>query len=569
MKEEKREIGDTEDDSHSEEYTWSEVELEVLEYESYLETFCRENTGTLDSNCRIIKRRLAALKSFQKKHGEHFDGKYVRAAEDAGASPLHLGQKEGRGESLAMDHFSAHLASSLSSALYHVITPSLAELHLPSSYSKKVAFHLYVLSNHDSYNPLADGLVARLQNSIEQLRLPSQTFSYSVQSLSINDDPTLTVALASSFRSSTFSALKANGFFASRKRVYLDSLTLEDVLSGSDISWEQTPSDLNHASKFSQNRDISIFLFSLDQDDPVFIDHHHISRALTKHSMVVAVQSPHQMWESPRKCNGAPCYWNLRNPVHSIVSSVALVLGGVLPSHLTFSPAHNRVAHDWKWAVGVSPLNPMSQSGTVFSQIHKDVLHRSYIISSIRAATAMLNSGHRLLSNLDSSPNAFQTASSDKIIGLQRMLHNGEMQASEVSAGNLQVPYLDQSVILKSKTDAEALKGHFLNLVTKIEQIWSSVAENEYGEACQLIPSLLVLSDQYASLARTFAQEVQQSSCLDDYSGGPPFLNGDGRDTFTFKLLRYKWLLLILTVASLVLLVSRRIASTKKKPKIN
>jgi hypothetical protein len=99
----------------------------------------------------------------------------------------------GHHTSLQRAHFLAHLSATLSSALTHVFTPSLAahspelefaalragangEPHLTGGattrlgYAQSVNFHLYVLSNHQSYDALEHGFVERLKSALLQLQ---------------------------------------------------------------------------------------------------------------------------------------------------------------------------------------------------------------------------------------------------------------------------------------------------------------------------------------------------------------------------------------------------------------
>ena len=139
----------------------------------------------------------------------------------------------------------------------------------------------------------------------------------------------------------------------------------------------------------SDTRDIPIFLFSLDQDIPVFVDVTHRSRALP--GMVVAVQSSQRYWETPFACNQEAIYWDLRDPLRSVVGSAAHVLGGLLPMQTTWNEAHERTSEDWQWAVGESPLSPTSPYGLVFSGMQVDALHRNYGVTALVQASITFN----------------------------------------------------------------------------------------------------------------------------------------------------------------------------------
>ena len=51
------------------------------------------------------------------------------------------------------------------------------------------------------------------------------------------------------------------------------------------------------------------------------------------------------------------------NPLRAALGATLMVLGGVLPPHLGYSPPHSRVTHDWLWSVGDHPLSFTSATG--------------------------------------------------------------------------------------------------------------------------------------------------------------------------------------------------------------
>jgi hypothetical protein len=75
----------------------------------------------------------------------------------------------------------------ISSSIDHVLTPSLGDNHinlrqpLLNGYTRQINYHIYILSNHQSYDPTSNLMIERLKNAVLQLRLPSQQFAFEIQ----------------------------------------------------------------------------------------------------------------------------------------------------------------------------------------------------------------------------------------------------------------------------------------------------------------------------------------------------------------------------------------------------
>ena len=83
-----------------------------------------------------------------------------------------------------------------------------------------------------------------------------------------------------------------------------------------------------------------------------------------------------------------------------------------LPSSLppTFQTQPKRsgrggVAVDWLWSVGAHPLS-WTSTGTAYSQLHIDALHRGYVIDALDRSIATVNEGVALLAADKPSPEA-------------------------------------------------------------------------------------------------------------------------------------------------------------------
>lgn len=433
-------------------YDWDTIEAERVVNEDFLQKQCRPHLEAhnteLQAQCKEMRAKQADLEKFiaeykpgNKVRRETFEGRHA-------FSWFNDGFQEGHSFNLEAQHFMSHLAASLSTTLSQVVTPAVAD-HA-GSFAQRVTFHIYVLINHNKYDPLQGGFIGQLKSSLDTLRLAGQEFVFVTHKLRMADDPTLAMAFTTSLKSTVVPALHLNGEFSAIKRLYIDSELVQHELVQLQSEREAHPKGKASANKgkgkknqnartarapepeppaaagaggagvsnngdrrsksgasgrgkaaaggpghahsrrygVHQSRDIPIFIFSLDLPLPVFIDKHLQSRALD--NMVIAVQSNQHLWESHLQCNQRSIYWNLRDPTRSIVASVAGLLGGLMPLHITHSTAHKRTVQDWMWAVGSSPMSNTG-NGLQFSRMQADTIHRNYVISAIMQATSAVN----------------------------------------------------------------------------------------------------------------------------------------------------------------------------------
>lgn len=217
------------------------------------------------------------------------------------------------------------------------------------------------------------------------------------------------------------------------------------------------------------------------------------------------MQSSRHLWESHLTCNGKPVYFNLRDPLQSIVASAAQLLGGLLPIHLTYSRAHKKISEDWTWSVGSSPLSSTS-SGHNFGQIQIDILHRNYIISAIRETSTIVNQAVRQLSKAKTTPgNDFlmNSATLWKQIKKQKKLEKNPPSAMDMPVFQSQVG--EKDIIL--------LQRHHQHILNFIVKLWEEMGELEIELACSQLRDLLRISKQFESFVKLFVQKAQKTQC--------------------------------------------------------
>eukprot|EP00300_Choanocystis_sp_HF-7_P012543 c17930_g1_i4.p1 GENE.c17930_g1_i4~~c17930_g1_i4.p1 ORF type:complete len:585 (+),score=126.93 c17930_g1_i4:3-1757(+) len=284
-----------------------------------------------------------------------------RAAQEQRDSPAHK---------LAVDTFLSNFGAVFDQTLHHLLCPASAVLR--PQIPDKVAFNVYVISNHDTFEPddPQNFHFTTFREELERLRLPHQDFSFKLHKILLEDDPAVAMAFYSSLRSGVVATLKVDGSFESSKRLFLDSMSLVQQLefvseesvhshkhAEEDEEVSQLQSQLHRRLRLNKKANatlddskhheagmlqVPIFLFSLGGDMPVFIDKYFQARAVR--DVVVAVQSSTMRWDSHMSCNEQHIKWNLRNPLRAVVMATAQIVSGLLPSHVYQSPVYNRLA---------------------------------------------------------------------------------------------------------------------------------------------------------------------------------------------------------------------------------
>ncbi|MCO5572253.1 hypothetical protein L7F22_026006 [Adiantum nelumboides] len=282
-----------------------------------------------------------------------------------------------RNYSVARDWFLANMGAVLWSSMKHVVTPSTADgaFH----YYEKVHFQIYVITQergrHKELLPLDFTL---FKEALTGIVVPGQKVQYSVKTLALSEDTALSMAFSVARRAAVVPVLLVNGTHRTTTRLYLDSLILQHQLqrfSGSGSSLDRPVLE------------VPIFWF-IQQGEPLLIDKHHVAKALP--DMVLVVQSSDASWPSHLQCNRKPILWDLSRPLKDAVAAVAEHVAGLLPTHFTFSQAHEKGDQDWTWAVGCHSFSSMA-SGWHASLFQNDAIGRSYIVTTLDESIEAMN----------------------------------------------------------------------------------------------------------------------------------------------------------------------------------
>ncbi|GBF97200.1 hypothetical protein Rsub_10061 [Raphidocelis subcapitata] len=430
-----RRPGGEEDEERAEEEEEREAEIALFQaeldvYEEFALTHCNgivnPPVACADARKAVLELRheleaatqhsASQVRSFRPHHWDIFG---LEEAEDTQPGVTDA-------EARAREHFLAALSDVLSRGLRHVVAPPAVAWRrggqlegAASPYAANVHFTVHVIA--DNSRVLGDfrarGVhfdVARYQEQVLRLALPRQKFTFSVSELNLLDDPPLAAAFSSSLRTSFVHVPNAARFWAApdgraghggaafEEALWIDSPELAARLRR---RFQPAPGAARrrgadpHASL-----EVPVFVFNLDRDAPVLIDEHYNARALD--DMVVIFENAANQDEHPTgfMCGGALLPRPL-SPMRHALAATLQYLGGALPPHLGYHPQSRLVTHDWLWSVGAHPLS-WTSTGTAYSQLHIDSLHRSLVLDAIDASAAAVTAGVALLADEAPGPAA-------------------------------------------------------------------------------------------------------------------------------------------------------------------
>ena len=429
-------------------------------------------------------------------------------------------------EHLESNHFLSHLSSTLSTALHHLVTPSLAHPSATQRYAATVTFHLFLLTDHERYDPAHGHLVSRLRHGVEQLRMEGQTFSFQVHRMSVSDEPMLAMAYTNSLRSAVVPTLMHDGHFSAIKRMYLDTAVLLHELVRFTPDLPPPPVQGTFAA-----RSISIFLFSMDYPLPVFLDRTYVSRAFPAQELVIATQSSYHLYESAVSCNHAPVYVNLNYPFHSLLHSIVRLLTATLPHHLAHSSPH-APSSQWAMSVGGSVLTPLS-SGHTFSALERRAIQRSYLVLHLTEFTHQVNLAVLRLQDTPLSPSSSS-------------LHTSPRWRRMVSA----------------------LEQEHAKLMQLAELMTVLIEGGRLEMGVAQLPSMAAMAKQFEGKVRLMISMVEDKEC-ENVARVEGMLGGEVLERRRLGLGRWRWTCYLLCILVCLLMVTYRAVQWQLKPKSN
>ncbi|XP_020593932.1 uncharacterized protein LOC110034039 [Phalaenopsis equestris] len=282
--------------------------------------------------------------------------------------PLASLHKRHRSEKLLL----ADLASLVLSAYQTLLVPSL---RIPLFLETMLLVQFIHIHGSDDRDPAGLDWVFIEQTLREgDLSFKDQTLLFKSYTVKYSECPICSFAIAKSMNSYTSRFLFEN--YTLIVTEYLDSKVLNKVLAGSIA-------DIHRAAGITDDvygKVLPVFVFDLDYDKITLLDRFH--QAVAFRDMVIAVRTRNVETVSYYSCNGRHMFTHTRNLNRAIVGSVLQSMWGVTPTHLTWSPEHNKTIVDYTWSVGRTPFGPFSELCSI-SFVQRDAARRNVLLVSL------------------------------------------------------------------------------------------------------------------------------------------------------------------------------------------
>eukprot|EP01117_Protostelium_nocturnum_P014041 TRINITY_DN5306_c0_g1_i1.p1 TRINITY_DN5306_c0_g1~~TRINITY_DN5306_c0_g1_i1.p1 ORF type:complete len:903 (+),score=257.42 TRINITY_DN5306_c0_g1_i1:38-2746(+) len=360
----------------------SQSRYELYQSEKYLldsfwNQFCEHSKQRDDAFCKDLNEQISFLNLNKTISNEKWDSLLVGDAH------------EGENEFSAEENFSSQLGHIVSSSIDQLLLPPTSSLR--HDFKSRLQFQIYVIKNHDSFNPIAHPYFhyEDFKLQLSKLKFPNQEFSFMVKEISLSSDAKLSLALRTSMKSSIDPKLSSDGNYLSETKLYIDSKEIQHQLEELEDSSQPIESTFQKI--------IPIFLLSFNYEYPILIDKQY--QAKTLDNMVLIVQSNFHSYESQVTCNGKPIFWDLRNPLKAALGAVSTYFGGLLPVHLKWDEAAKSLSQDWMWSIGENPFSQTSLRYS-FSTLQKDIILRNYILAAFNDSIYQVNQVVRELTHI-------------------------------------------------------------------------------------------------------------------------------------------------------------------------
>lgn len=290
----------------------------------------------------------------------------------------------------------------------------------------------------------------------------------------MSDSAELATAFQSAKRSAVLPSLNSNGIYTNSDIHYIDSISLRDSL----VKIREIETSQENA--FNNYRRIPILFFSLNYRHPILVDKYYSAKGLS--DMVVIVQNSQRYFPSRLQCNSKATFINLRNPIKHALSATSLVVGGIVPSHITYSEAHQHAMADWTWSVGDHPWSHTSY-GFHFNRIQIDITRRNMIIHALTSSMETINSAVHVLSRIR--------------IDLSNEFVSHLIPLNELSLTFFQTVTLWKAACSKmAALDFESALAHVQSADAKADEFFFLVLETEtIMKAYQCLPHVVIESD--------------------------------------------------------------------------
>ena len=396
----------------------------------------------------------------------------------------------------------ARLGAAASLLQAHVLLPPTAATARKHTYAKRVAFHLYVVTAHASYDATSALALENFERALLALRLPSQQFTFTTHTLALYEDAGLALAYQTSLRHALLPSMHpSSGAIDSTTVTSLDARELAAALRRAAPTEDGTSGSAPPSAQTS--RVVPIFFFSSDEDVPLFINKHYLAVAVD--DMVLVVQSDHtSVSANTFLCDGEPAVWNLRRPLRAALSATAQLLVGMVPLHRSYNAHSQRSETNFLWSVGSSPLAATS-AGLTFGTHLVSLAHRHYVVSGLAAAAAVVDEVRNLLGAIRPSRDAYAVLTQSGSSGHQARQPLASLSAGSAASGD-EEDGGGSAPMLRLQTS-------FAKLRQLEQRILLYAARRNFDAACSLLLSLRTEADRMSTLGAQVARALAPARC--------------------------------------------------------
>lgn len=315
------------------------------------------------------------------------------------------------------DDTAVELVALISSAVRHVVAPDIQFASIP--HADKVLVPLIVLNNHGEFNPLSSEVeehidVPMIRREVQKMFLPTQEVSIVGGVHSLHEHRHLAMLIAKARRANTLHEM-SGGQFHLKMKYYLDSAILLDGIKNADDLLASALLSLTSSHtqvffnprlpdvKLSYGKDsisksqgtwiLPVYVFSLKDPEANILFDHHSTMAASPHAVVVLQTTTPQV-PVPYFGDGRRMYLTPKFPTREIIAGISKSLGGIVDPAHRFSSLHDRVVHDYTWALGHHPYGYFSNHSQL-STIFTDTILRNLVISRVDSSINVIKEAIR------------------------------------------------------------------------------------------------------------------------------------------------------------------------------
>eukprot|EP00271_Cylindrocystis_brebissonii_P008195 TRINITY_DN22200_c0_g1_i1.p1 TRINITY_DN22200_c0_g1~~TRINITY_DN22200_c0_g1_i1.p1 ORF type:complete len:711 (+),score=101.73 TRINITY_DN22200_c0_g1_i1:274-2406(+) len=290
--------------------------------------------------------------------------------------------------------FMAHLVALVANAVQFLLSPAIYHHPVPfMAHTEVLLIHVHESAREGEVAGVSLAAIKEAitgsTGGVQPLLLPGQTVLFKTHKLLMEKCPLCAAAYARALRGRSAKTLPTGQVLAVKE--HLDSETMHHLLAEfwydikAAAGVEDAPFFKEDVYSTKGGRVIPMFLFDMDTTEPVLLDGG--EQAVAYDDMVVAVRTQAKTVRQPFQCHGEPVEADLRQVTRPLLAALLQTGWGVTPSHLTWSPQHNRTVEDYRWAVGATPFGAFSK-GVTITAAERSAALRNVLLSRLNDTAA-------------------------------------------------------------------------------------------------------------------------------------------------------------------------------------